>query len=394
MDSIFILLVAYTIFLCLIAIGLIALASMGRFQEEPTPNYEPSTLVIVPCKGKDYSLRENLLSLKNQSFSNFKVIGVVDSEEDPAVEELVYAGIDHMVSYFACSTCSGKVRAITSALMSYPNYQVYVIADSDITAGSDWLKYIVGPLKDDKVGISTTFPRFKPVGGFWSHFKSGWGTVGRALMRGNATRFGWGGSLAFRSSLMDRESLEFFSQSVSDDTSLTKISSEKGLTISYSERAEPVVNSPENFRQFLEWSNRQTALSISASPNVFSFGVVYYSLEILLLISAPILAYLVTPFFLLLVIPEAVKTVNLSRQIPDSRRYAPLIDIILPFFYLANLFKAHRMERIVWRGRSYALQKNRSISISSTNENNNNAANHAIESALENDGASNGWGVK
>ena len=394
MGIIFLALLIYTVFLCLIATGLIVLSAVSRVKDEPVPEYNPYTLVIVPCRGKDYSLRQNLMSIKSQSYSNFKLLGVVDSSDDPAVEDLGSTGTDYMISYFACSTCSGKVRAITSAIKSHPGFQVYVIADSDITVGKDWLRDLVGPLKDDSVGLSTTFPYFRPVGGFWSHFKSGWGAVGKALMRSRATRFGWGGSLAFRASLLDDRSLEFFSLSVSDDTALTEICKTKGLEIQYSERAEPVVNSPESLSQFLEWSDRQTALSISASPEVFTYGLLYYSLEILLLISALIFSVIITPLFLLLVVPEVVKTVNLSREIPESARYAPIIEIILPFFYIANLFRASRMDKITWRGRSYALQRNRRMSESSRRENNNNAANHAIESSLENDGASNGWGVK
>ncbi|MGC8505318.1 MAG: glycosyltransferase [Thermoplasmata archaeon] len=348
----------YVIFLFLIALGIIALSSVRATYQRNAARYEGNALVMVPCRGLDFSLLENLQSLKEQSFRNYKLVGIVDSLDDPATAYLREAGVEIIISDYPCQKCSGKVRALSTAMRKYPDFDVYVIADSDITAGKQWLEGLLDPLANPKYGAATTFPVFYPVGGFWSHFKSAWGVVGKSMMQSRITRFGWGGSLAFRKSLIeDPAAFAFFSESVSDDTAITKICKKRGLEIFYSRDSEPLVKSPEDFHQVVEWANRQTALSIAASPEVYKYGLMYYSMEILLIISSIILSGFVSVLFLLLLIPEAVKIAKVAPDLKESGWRIPLLEIILPFFYEYNLIKAHRMKEITWRGNSYILQK-------------------------------------
>jgi cellulose synthase/poly-beta-1,6-N-acetylglucosamine synthase-like glycosyltransferase len=348
----------YIGFLFLVALGLIILSSIRTRVNENSGKYDQTALVMVPCKGVDYSMRQNLQSLKEQNFRNYKLVGIVDSSDDPSVPYLKEAGIEIIVSEYPCMKCSGKVRALSTAISRYTDYHVYVIADSDITVGKQWLEGLMNPLSNPKYGAATTFPVFYPEGGFWSHFKSAWGIVGKSMMQSRITRFGWGGSLAFRKSLLDDpKNLSFFSESVSDDTAITKICKERGLEIFYSRDSEPVVKSPDNFSQMIEWSNRQTALSIAASPEVYRYGVMYYSLEILLILSSVVLSAIVSVFFLLFLIPELVKILKVAPDLKASGWRIPFLELILPFFYEYNLLKAHRMNEIIWRGNSYMLQK-------------------------------------
>ena len=348
----------YLSFLFLIALGIIALSSIRAKDQKNAARYEGNALVMVPCRGVDFSLQENLQSLKEQSYRNYKLVGIVDSPDDPSTAYLRDAGLEIIISNYPCRECSGKVRALSTAIKKYPDFNVYVIADSDITAGKQWLEGLLDPLADPRYGAATTFPVFYPAGGFWSHFKSAWGIVGKSMMQSRITRFGWGGSLAFRKSLIeDPSAFAFFSESVSDDTAITKICKQRGLEIFYSRDSEPLVRSPEVFHQVVEWANRQTALSIAASPAVYRYGLMYYSMEILLIISSIILSFFVSVLFLLLLIPEIVKIIKVAPDLKESGWRIPLLEIILPFFYEYNLIKAHRMEEITWRGNSYMLQK-------------------------------------
>ncbi|KAA8923458.1 glycosyltransferase family 2 protein [Thermoplasma sp.] len=311
-------------------------------------------LVIIPCRGLDYGFEENLRSIIDQDIQA-DYVTVVDSDSDPSLQYIKKVGVPYMLSNYECSTCSGKVRAISTALKAHPDYDVYVIADSDIRVKRDWLRHLVCLLSDDHVGISTTFPYFHPVGGLASSVKAVWGTVGQSLMESRITRFGWGGSLAFRRNLLD-SSMPFFSESVSDDSALTAICKSKGLRIAYVRESRPVVYSPESWPQFWEWSNRQTALSISASPKVFRYGVVFYSLDILLFISAIVLATL-NPVFLYLLTPKVIGIYRMYDRAVIKRPSFAVIFMAIPFIYMANLLTAHGMKHITWRGNTYELQK-------------------------------------
>ncbi|MCL4332121.1 MAG: glycosyltransferase family 2 protein [Candidatus Thermoplasmatota archaeon] len=310
--------------------------------------------VIVPCKGVDLTLEENLKSIMRQSYRDYSVIAVVDSEDDPSCEILRKVGLEYIVSEAGDLRGSGKVRAVYSALLESTE-QVIVIADSDITVEKDWLERLVQPLMSLKYGISTTFPLFEPVGGFWSRFKALWGTIGIGMMESKLTRFAWGGSLAFRRSILSGKELEFGNQ-ISDDIFLTKACLASGLQIYYSPEARAVIHSDDDFATFFEWSNRQTALSISSGSKVLYYGIILYFNQILLYSMAIFLSFVVTPLFLLLLIPYLLNVLRTLKRIPF--RFPMIIpgSFILPFFYLLNLLVAGGMHKITWRGSVYSLR--------------------------------------
>ena len=307
--------------------------------------YLPRVLVIVPCRGTDINLHRNLLSLTRQSYRRYDIVGVVDSEDDPAASHVRSAGIRLLVSRYAKGNASGKVRAIAHAIRRSGNYDVYAIADSDISVGSSWLSSLVAPLSDRSIGISTMFPRFSPVsGGFWQMVKLVWGFAGEGLMDNKATRFSWGGSMAFRSSLVKGKSLDMFvnsSYSVSDDISITKIAKSKGLDIAYVKKPQPAVYSNDSFSKFVEWSNRQTALSTFGYRKNLYYGIFFYSAELILMVSGFFLSLYVSAafivFFLHLAKSEAknicagtvVQPADSSHSGPHAHIYAKAIEEIV-----------------------------------------------------------------
>lgn len=342
--------------LVLIFAGLTYIASVRNSVEVYEKYVSPSVLVVVPCRGMDYSLGNNLKNLKAQNYGNFRILAVVDSENDGAVKSIQSAGLEMMISTDACTNCSGKVRAIASAFSANHDYDIYVIADSDILTGPDWLVNLVSPLKHDRYGLSTTFPYFEPKGGFWSKVKLVWGFVGMGMMESKLTRFGWGGSLAFRKELLSGENLDFFRGYVSDDVALTKICKRMNLQIAYVREAMPLINSPDDFKTFIEWANRQTALSIYSTRNVLSYGLIFYGATILLFTSSILLGILASPYFLVLMFPTIVNSVRAVRRAGKLPVWTFMISFLIPFLYFYNLLKAARMKTISWRGREYSLK--------------------------------------
>ena len=341
----------------LVAAGLTAIA-LKRFRpEDIKTEFQGSALVILPCRGVDLTLGENIDSLKKQNYKNYTLIAVVDSLDDPSVGVLASRDVDYIVSDFKCSTCSGKVRAISSAMIRFKDFDAYVIADSDILADPSWLKNLLDPLGDGKYGASTTFPYFNPVGGVWTRIKLVWGFVGLGMMESRITRFGWGGSLAFRNDLFHEGDFEFFSEFVSDDIAITKICKKKGLDIAYVPEAQPIINSSDDMDTFMEWANRQTALSISSSNSVFIYGMIFYGLTILLFIWTVIASLFISHLFLLLFAPTVANAVKSAGRTRKGKVSSALVSIFVPWLYFSNLLMAHRMRRITWRGREYDLQK-------------------------------------
>ncbi|MCW6168708.1 MAG: glycosyltransferase family 2 protein [Thermoplasmatales archaeon] len=349
--------IALFVVMMLFLFGLIVIAVSGRKDKDSTETVNLKALVIVPCRGMDYSLEDNLRHLLEQDYRNFKIIAVVDSSDDPAVKYLKGTGMDYIISDFDCRHCSGKVKAISSAIKSFKDFDVYVIADSDITVEKTWLSRLLSPFSRDDVGISTTFPYFLPVGGFWSKVKLVWGFVGLGMMESKLTRFGWGGSLAFRKSIVSGENFKFFSEFVSDDIALTKLCKKEGKSIAYVAGSRPIINSPDNFRTFIEWSNRQTSLSVYATRNVLYYGILIYSATLAIFVLSILLSVLLNPIFLIFLIPTVINAAKAMKRSGRNYLITFLVSIFLPFLYMYNLLHALKAKSISWRGREYSLYK-------------------------------------
>ncbi len=343
----------------LISIGLLIIR-IGKIQikkenAEFIYEYNPKVLVIIPARGTDYEMSENLKSIKNQSYNNYEIVAVIDDLNDKALDQIKANNMNFILSNANCNNCSGKVKAIYSALLKFKDFQCYVIADSDIRVDRDWLKNLIKPLSNNEYGISTTFPKFYPEKGFWSHFKMYWGMIGESMMESKITRFAWGGSLAFRNDLLNDEDLIEFSNSIADDISLLKIAKRKGLKVAYVSEARVNIHSPDDFSTFLEWSNRQTALSIYFSNSVFVFGMIYYCLAAFLIISSIAMTIIGYYFFIILLAPIFYVSYDNYRKAPVKDSLFLLYNFFLYFFYIYNLISGKQKKTIMWRGRRYKL---------------------------------------
>ena len=322
--------------------------------------YTPRVLVILPAKGNDIYQKDNFLSLKKQDYSNYNLVAVVDSINDPAAKTARRLGILTLVAKGKCSACSGKSRAIAYALRRFRDYEIYVIVDSDVMAKRDWLSKLIAPLSNPGIGISTTFPTFMPVDhSLWSYVKMVWGLVGKSLMSSRLTRFGWGGSLAFKKDIADEKLLYMLTRSkyaVSDDISITKRAKELGLSIAYVKDAEPVVYVKETRESFVEWANRQAALTLLGYKNNLYIGAAYYSAELLLFASGIIMPFTVNPIFAVLLFHFIISEYKAFVRSPIRPPILFIVAMAMPALYLYNLLKASSMKNINWRGRSYTLK--------------------------------------
>lgn len=348
---------SYTLFLFLIFLGLLII-SIYKERENIIidKNYRPKALIIMPIKGIDLTLEDNLVSIKEQDYDNYDLIAVVDSEEDPCIKILDKLKIKYIISDKG-GKGSGKVKAIATALKTFENYDVYVLIDSDVRVSKNWLKKMIEALSNKEIGLVTAFPIFKPLNGFWSKVKSVWGLVGLRMMESRYTRFGWGGSLSFRKDLIDKEFLEYFKNCLSDDIALTSRCKRIGLKIHFVRDASIKVYCKEDFHSFIEWSNRQTALSILGNSKVFSYGLIYYLLNNLLFLSSIILSFLISLFYILFMIPIIINAIKNAIKLKNNNLTIFLISLIINFIYTYNLIKAKTMKYIIWRGNKYILRQ-------------------------------------
>ncbi|MHB1663055.1 MAG: glycosyltransferase family 2 protein [Thermoplasmataceae archaeon] len=326
------------------------------FNANDSLNYSPKVLVIVPCRGKDHDMERNFESLQNQDYKNFHIVAVVDSDKDEALGVINKMGIESLITDHYSTASSGKVRAITTAIRKKTGYEIIVFADSDTIVPEHWLKELIFPLHRKRIGAVSTYPRFVPMGGFWSKVKEIWGYMGINMMEFRPTRFVWGGSVAFRSELMDEESIKYFSTAVSDDAALSKICRYKGVQIAYAPAASPKIVVKDDKKSFLDWAERQMAVSIIFDKRALAGGVFIYIGVVVYMVMMVYLSAMVNPLFVLGFTPYILNLVNSGMRDPKNSLWLIPIGILLPFIYLYNIIEGAKASEINWRGTSYKIK--------------------------------------
>ncbi len=88
-------LVFYFFAAIVIWLGILSLRGGKRFAEylrldpaRPLPGFTPFVSVIVPTRGLDQGLHENLTALFQQEYPNYEIIFVTDEKSDPSVSAL------------------------------------------------------------------------------------------------------------------------------------------------------------------------------------------------------------------------------------------------------------------------------------------------------------------
>jgi cellulose synthase/poly-beta-1,6-N-acetylglucosamine synthase-like glycosyltransferase len=199
----------------------------GKGYQPPQPL--PEVAVVLPLRGADPSLDACLKGLLAQDYPAYRVHIVIDSAEDPAqapvarmlAEAAPGAAAVHVETRRLLGTdCSAKLSAQRQALTALDD-EVAVIAflDADCTPSPNWLRELVAPLSDKRVGATTGFRWTAPR-------DTGWGSLARYVFLGLALpqhflyRIPWGGSLAIRTSAVEStDLLEHWTHCLCEDTS-------------------------------------------------------------------------------------------------------------------------------------------------------------------------------
>jgi len=146
----------------------IALFSIWRFfrrsapRGAPTHGYAPPVSILKPIRGLDPGAYENFASFCRQDYPNYEIVFCVGEEDDPAVPILQALAHDFpersiRVLFGSGGTGSNDKVIKLARLVSEAQHEVVVISDSDVRVTPDYLRKVVAPLADSKVGAVTCF---------------------------------------------------------------------------------------------------------------------------------------------------------------------------------------------------------------------------------------------
>ena len=243
---------------------------LDRQLSRTLPAWMPPASVIVPCKGTDFELQENMEAILDQEYEDYEVIVVTATESDSSLVALRRAArkfpgrrVEFVVSGLS-NQRGEKVHNLLRALERVdPGSQVLVFADSDGRPHRHWLRDLLAPLRDPETGASTGYRWFFPRrGNPASLLRATWNSSIATLLGGHRHNFAWGGSMAIRRSTFAAVDVPaYWERSVSDDYSLTEAVNAAGLRVHFQPRCLVASHGDCTWRELVEWSTRQVIIT-------------------------------------------------------------------------------------------------------------------------------------
>jgi cellulose synthase/poly-beta-1,6-N-acetylglucosamine synthase-like glycosyltransferase len=235
----------------------------------------PPASVIVPVKGYDEGLRENLAALASLDYPDYELLVTAHSAADippgvlPARVRIVLAHGGHPNMGEKVQNLHAAVRAARK------RSRVLAFADSDGRPTRRWLRALVAPLSADGVGAATGYRWFAPdPPAFWSLVRSVWDAVSFGLLGAGDCPFAWGGATAIlKETFFEAGVPEYWRNTISDDYALSAAVHSAGLRIAYAPGA--LVPSVDHITglEFFRWIRRQMTITRVYNPRLWRLGL-------------------------------------------------------------------------------------------------------------------------
>ncbi|MCU1238082.1 MAG: glycosyl transferase, family 2 [Candidatus Solibacter sp.] len=334
----------------------------------------PAATVIVPVKGEEEGLRENLAALGALDYPDYELIITAQCASDiprgvlPERARIVLANGGDPRASEKIQNLIAAVRAVRK------RSEVLAFADSDGRPTKGWLRALVAPLAEEGVGASTGYRWFIPdPPDFWSLMRGVWDAVAAGTLGAGNNRFAWGGAMAIRKELFVEAGVaDRWCGELSDDYALSEAVHAAGLGIAYAPGAlTPNVEHTSGLR-FLGWIRRQMAITRIYAPRLWWPGLiahVFYCGGMAASVIASIQGNRLAEWALIAQLsPGMLKGLNRATlakaALPEYegwfKRHSWVHAIWVPlatWVWLYALASSAIGDSILWRGRRYPLKR-------------------------------------
>jgi len=127
---------------------------------KPDPSFTPPVSILKPFRGIDPDAYENLSSFCRLDYPEYEMVFCIDSDDAYIQSVIARLTSDFPACRIRVLYGSGRVAtndkvAKLARLVNEAAHEVVVISDSDVRVRADYLRHVVAPLRDPKVGAVT-----------------------------------------------------------------------------------------------------------------------------------------------------------------------------------------------------------------------------------------------
>lgn len=321
----------------------IACVALFRRRRRDAAAEQPPVTILKPIYGLDHGLYENLRSFCDQDYPAYQVVFGVRHAGDPAVGVIrrvikEFPGRDlRLVIDDRVIGANLKVSTLANMFV-VAKHDLLVVADSDMRVGRDYLKTIVGPFQDPKVGGVTCLYTGVPAAGLTSrmgsmHINYWFLPSVLVAIAFRKLRFCFGATMAVRRHVLDEiGGFEALASALADDYLLGDLITRKGYDLRLSSYVVQNIVLEPSFKSLFHHQLRWARTVRSVRPLGYAFSFLTEALTISLLY---LLASQFSPLGLALVACALVLSLSLHSIVrstlrirgPDAPWLMPLMDL-------------------------------------------------------------------
>ena len=162
---------------------LLAILAALRFFRAPAGaaaagrEFLPPVSILKPIRGLDFGSHENFASFCRQDYPDYEILFAVNDEQDPAVpliQRIAAEFPERRIRLVASAEQLGANRKVNNLarLAREAQHDVLVLTDGDVRVGPNFLREVVAPLANPRVGAVTSFYRATAEKNFWAELEA------------------------------------------------------------------------------------------------------------------------------------------------------------------------------------------------------------------------------
>jgi ceramide glucosyltransferase len=141
-----------------------ALRFFRRERARVLPDFTPAVSILKPVRGVDFGSYENFASFCRQEYPAYEILFAVNDDADsavPLVRRIIVEFPERRIRLLVGAEHLGANRKVNklARLAREAHNEVLVLTDGDVRVGPSFLREVVAPLADRKIGAVTSFYR-------------------------------------------------------------------------------------------------------------------------------------------------------------------------------------------------------------------------------------------